>query len=167
MSKLFSIAATSVILLALVWGCSPSRPLAHQGRQVNVPAALVEPVTIKAITTNHKSPVKPSNAGVLPLSEANFVDTVLNAGKPVLVDFYADWCGPCRMMAPVVEEIATSTNDQIMVGKLDVDANPAAAAHFKVKSLPTMLIFNNGEVVDRVIGVTSKDELMSRLQDVS
>jgi len=84
--------------------------------------------------------------------ENDFKDLVLSAERPVLVDFYADWCGPCKMMAPVVEQIAGEYADRVEVGKLDTDANPGVALRFQVMGIPTLGLFHGGRMVDRLVG---------------
>ncbi len=97
------------------------------------------------------------------LNETNFEELVLQADVPVLVDFYADWCGPCKMMAPVVEEIAEEVVGRAEVCKLNVDQNMTLAQKYQVMNIPTFLIFKNGEVADRVVGGVPKDELLMKL----
>ena len=97
------------------------------------------------------------------LTEANFETEVLQSELPVLVEFWATWCGPCRMMAPVVEELAAEYDGRIVVGKVDVDENETLAAEFGIMSIPTMLIFKNGQVTDTALGVTPKEKLVSML----
>ncbi|MBQ9565486.1 MAG: thioredoxin [Synergistaceae bacterium] len=96
-------------------------------------------------------------------TEANFDEEVLKAGEPVLVDFYADWCGPCQMMGPVVERIAADYAGKAKVGKVNVDESPTMAARFNVKSIPTFLFFKAGNAVDRVVGGVPGQELSTRL----
>jgi thioredoxin 1 len=84
--------------------------------------------------------------------EKDFATSVLASGKPVLVDFYADWCGPCKMMAPIVEEIAGEYGDRVEVGKLDTDANPDIAVRYQVMGIPTLGLFKGGQLVDRLVG---------------
>ncbi len=90
-------------------------------------------------------------------TDASFDETVLKAEKPVLVDFFADWCGPCRMVAPVIEEIASSFGEKIVVGKVDVDANPGVAGKYGVMSIPTVILFNQGKEMERQVGFGGKE----------
>ena len=102
-------------------------------------------------------------AGPLTVTDSNFGETVAAAGLPVLLDLWAAWCGPCRMIAPVIEELAKELAGRAVVGKLDVDANPATASRFGVQSIPTLLILKDGKEVDRLAGVQSKSAILSRL----
>ena len=101
-------------------------------------------------------------AEVLTLTAENFENEVLKSSQTVLVDFWAVWCGPCRMMAPVVEEIAEERQD-IRVGKVNVDEQMALAMKYKVASIPTLIVFKNGQIANQVIGVTPKAELLEML----
>ena len=92
----------------------------------------------------------------LEITDANFEETVLNSSKPVLVDFWAAWCGPCRMVGPIIDEISTEYADKAVVGKVDVDTNQEFAAKYGVRNIPTVLVFQNGEVVGRQVGVAPK-----------
>ena len=92
----------------------------------------------------------------LEITDSNFEETVLNSSKPVLVDFWAEWCGPCRMVGPVIDEISNEYEGKAVVGKVDVDANQEFAAKYGVRNIPTVLVFNNGEVVGRQVGVSPK-----------
>ena len=102
--------------------------------------------------------------GVLEVSNDNFESEVLNSEKPVLVDFWAEWCGPCKQIAPVVEEIAGEHSDKLKVCKMDVDANRETAVQFGIRSIPTLLIFKNGEVAGSQIGAVSKQQLLEFIQ---
>ena len=92
----------------------------------------------------------------LEITYANFEETVLNSSKPVMVDFWAAWCGPCRMVGPIIDEISAEYADKAVVGKVDVDANQEFAAKYGVRNIPTVLVFQNGEVVGRQVGVAPK-----------
>ena len=96
---------------------------------------------------------------VIELSEQNWEQEVLQADKPVLVDFWAPWCGPCRIIAPIIEELAEEFGAQIKVGKLNTDENPNIAMRYGIRAIPTVILFKNGEVVDTRIGVQPKEAL--------
>ncbi len=103
-------------------------------------------------------------ANLLELTDSNFEEEIQKANVPVLVDFWAVWCGPCKMVAPVVEELANEYGDQLKVGKVDVDKNRDVAMKYGIRSIPTLLIFNDGQVVEQVIGAVSKSHLVDKLQ---
>jgi len=96
------------------------------------------------------------------ITDSNF-DEILNSDKPVLVDFWAEWCGPCKMVGPVVEEIAGEYEAKAVVGKVDVDSNPGVSAKFGIRSIPTLLYFKGGEVVDKQVGAVPKGVLVQKL----
>lgn len=100
----------------------------------------------------------------LEITDANFEETVLKSDKPVIVDFWAVWCGPCRIVGPIVQEIGDDFSGKAVVGKLDVDHNPGAARTYGIRNIPTLLFFKNGEVVDKQVGAVPKQILVEKLE---
>lgn len=99
------------------------------------------------------------------VTDDSFADDVLTSAKPVLVDFWATWCGPCKMIAPVLEELAAEKADALTVAKLDVDNNPTTARDFQVVSIPTLILFKDGQPVKRIVGTKGKAALLRELSD--
>ncbi|MHA6620354.1 thioredoxin [Pseudonocardia sp. DLS-67] len=104
-------------------------------------------------------------ANTVEVTDASFESAVLKSDKPVVVDFWATWCGPCKMVAPVLDEIAGENKDKVTVAKLDIDANPATARDYQVMSIPTMIVFQDGKPVKQIVGAKPKAALLSDLAD--
>jgi len=111
-----------------------------------------------------KTPLPAAASGPVTVTDANFATEVEAASEPVLLDLWAAWCGPCRILAPVVEELAGDFAGRVKVGKLNVDENPATAGRFGVRSIPTLLVLRGGREVDRLVGVMPKAEIARRLE---
>jgi thioredoxin 1 len=107
-----------------------------------------------------------SMATVTELSDSTFDETVRSADRPVLVDFTAAWCGPCKQIAPILEEIASEQADKLQVAKIDVDANPEMVRRYEVMSMPTLILFKDGEPERRLVGARGKHNLLEHLADV-
>ena len=103
---------------------------------------------------------------VLKFTTADFEKEVLESDIPVLVDFYADWCGPCKMMSPVLDQLSAELDGKIKIGKVNVDDDPELAGQFKVMSIPNFVLIKNGQVVDQVIGAVPKAQMLAKLQAV-
>ncbi|MGB0404115.1 MAG: thioredoxin [Salibacteraceae bacterium] len=100
----------------------------------------------------------------LEFTDSNFEAEAINSDKPVIVDFWAEWCGPCKMVGPVVEQIAQEFEGKAVVGKLNVDTNPETAGKYGIRSIPTILFMKNGEIVDKQVGAVPKDVLVKKLE---
>jgi thioredoxin 1 len=98
------------------------------------------------------------------VSEDSFDIAVIKSPVPVLVDFWATWCGPCKMIAPILDEIAKEQGDKVRIAKIDVDQNPALAARFNIRGIPTMILFKNGEPKETIVGMTGKQNVVSKLE---
>ena len=101
------------------------------------------------------------------INETNFASEVLQSNHPVLMDFWADWCGPCKMLAPVLDEIALEQTGRVKVAKVNVDRNPGLAARFGIQSIPTLLYFAGGELRDQTVGALSKRAIVAKLEKLS
>ena len=111
-----------------------------------------------------KSPLPaPSSAPVI-VTDSNFIQVVEKSPIPVLLDMWAAWCGPCRMIAPIIEQLAGELSGKVLVGKLDVDSNQHTAARFRVQSIPTLLILQSGNEVGRIVGLQSREAILKQLQ---
>jgi len=100
------------------------------------------------------------------LNDSNFENEVLKSDKPCLVDFWAEWCGPCQMVGPIVEEIATEYAGKLKVGKLNVDQNSQTATKYGIMSIPSLIIFNGGKVVDQIIGAVPKKQFLEKIEKI-
>ena len=107
------------------------------------------------------------NSVAITLTESNFDHEINQNDKPVLVDFWAEWCGPCKLIAPLIDEIAREKNGSVTVGKVNIDENQNLSFKFNIRAIPTLLIFKNGQVRDQVTGMTSKKDLLSRIEALS
>ena len=103
---------------------------------------------------------------VVEITDDNFETEVTNSATPVLVDFWAEWCGPCRMLAPTIEELADEYEGKIKIGKLDTDNNRDVAVKFGINAIPTVIVFNNGEIAKKFVGVSKKKDLKAALDDL-
>jgi thioredoxin 1 len=104
------------------------------------------------------------NSAAVTLDESNFENEVTQSTQPVLVDFWAPWCGPCKMITPILEEIAKEKAGSVKVGKVDIDQNQSLSFKFNIRAIPTLLLFKGGQVKDQITGMTSKKDLLNRLE---
>jgi thioredoxin 1 len=102
----------------------------------------------------------------LEITDSNFEEHVLKSDKPVIIDFWAEWCGPCRMVGPIVQEIGDEYAEKAIVGKVNVDENPGVTSKFGIRNIPTILFFKNGEVVDKQVGAVPKQVLAGKLEAI-
>lgn len=102
----------------------------------------------------------------LEITDANFEEVVMNSDKPVVVDFWAEWCGPCRMIGPVIEEMSSEYEGKAIIGKVNVDENPGVSAKFGVRNIPTILFVKNGEIADKSVGAVPKAQLTAKLDAI-
>jgi len=100
----------------------------------------------------------------LEVTDSNFEEQIIKSDKPALVDFWAEWCGPCRMISPIVSELADEMEGQAIISKLNVDENPEVCAKYGIRNIPTLLFFKGGEVVDKQVGATQKNVLLEKLK---
>ena len=103
----------------------------------------------------------------LHFTDANFESEVLGSNQPVLVDFWAEWCGPCRLLTPTIQELASELGESAKVGKLNVDENPETAAKYRISSIPSVLVFHDGELVETLVGIQSKQQYRDALAQVT
>jgi thioredoxin len=113
-----------------------------------------------------KAELPAADAGPVPVTDATFDRLVLGASTPVLLDLWAEWCGPCHMVAPTIDALARDYAGRVLVGKLDIDANPTVARQFDVRSIPTLLLFREGKLVDRLVGVQPRAAIEARLREL-
>jgi len=102
----------------------------------------------------------------LEVTDDSFTNEVLNSELPVLVDFWAEWCGPCKMVSPIVEELSNEYNGKVKVAKLDVDSNPQTATNYGIRGIPTLLMFKDGSAVDQIVGAVPKTHIAERLDKI-
>ena len=107
------------------------------------------------------------NSAAVTIDEANFDAEVVKSTQPVLVDFWAEWCGPCKMIAPILDEIAKEKAGSVKVAKVNVDHNQSLSARYGIRAIPTLLLFKNGQLRDQVTGMTSKKDLLNRLESLA
>ena len=100
------------------------------------------------------------------VTDANFQEVVAGSDKPAIIDFWAEWCGPCRMLTPIIKDLSVEYEGRVVVGKVDVDSNPGVSSQFGIRNIPTILFFKNGEVVDKQVGVVPKGVLVQKIESI-
>jgi thioredoxin 2 len=120
----------------------------------------------KAVCGKCKTPLPESNGGPIDVTDTTFSTEVERSATPVLLDMWADWCGPCHMLAPTIDQLSSEFAGRIKVAKLNIDENPGTANRYGVRSIPTLLVLKGGKEVDRLVGVQPKQEIMRRLENV-
>ena len=105
-------------------------------------------------------------ANQITFTDGNFEEEVINSSIPVLVDFWAEWCAPCKMIAPTVDEIAKEFDGKLKVGKVDVDSNPKVSSKYQIRSIPSIVFFKNGKVTDQIVGAVPKVKIMSKVESI-
>jgi thioredoxin 1 len=108
-----------------------------------------------------------ANANVMEFTDSNFDNEVLGASEPVLVDFWAEWCMPCRILAPTIDEVADSNEGKVKVGKVDIDSNQEVAVKYGISAIPTVVIFKGGEIAKKFVGLTKKEDLEAAIAELS
>ena len=102
---------------------------------------------------------------ILKLTDAEFENQVINSKKPILVDYWAEWCGPCKMIAPILEDVSSEMSDKVLIGKLNVDENSQTPPKYGIRGIPTLMLFKDGEVVGTQVGAISKNDLIKFIED--
>ena len=108
-----------------------------------------------------------ASSNIVTLTDDNFATEVLQSGQPILVDFWAEWCGPCKMLAPILDELAEEYNGRVKIGKVNIDDHQSLAAQYGIRSIPTLLLFHQGQVADQLVGLRSKRDLKNSFDRVA